>query len=130
MFSVEMPTPPLRSALLRYHPRSNVDLSKTKISIILYLVLKFCNFKQLCRSEAEGIGEWCVFVVWHFTPSQFRSAPLRYHPGSYSSMKHVNFRHRGILNHQWKGINCKQSTRWQHLSWLKASVFFSLPKKF
>ncbi len=26
----------------------------------------------------------------------------------------------------WKGINRKQSTRWQHLSRLKASVFFSL----
>ncbi len=31
---------------------------------------------------------------------------------------------------QWKGINRKQSTRWQHLSRLKASVFFSLPKNF
>ncbi len=27
---------------------------------------------------------------------------------------------------QWKGINCKQSTSWQHLSRLKASAFFSL----
>ena len=27
---------------------------------------------------------------------------------------------------QWKGINCKQSTRWQHLSRLKASAFLSL----
>ncbi len=27
---------------------------------------------------------------------------------------------------QWKGINRKQSTRWQHLSQLKASAFFSL----
>jgi hypothetical protein len=27
---------------------------------------------------------------------------------------------------KWKGINRKQSTRWQHLSRLKASVFFSL----
>jgi hypothetical protein len=27
---------------------------------------------------------------------------------------------------QWKGINHKQSTRWQHLSQLKASAFFSL----
>ncbi len=23
----------------------------------------------------------------------------------------------------WKGINCKQSARWQHVSWLKASAF-------
>ncbi len=30
---------------------------------------------------------------------------------------------------QWKGINCKQSTRWQHLSRLKASAF-SLQKIF
>jgi len=30
---------------------------------------------------------------------------------------------------QWKGINRKQSTRWQHLSQLKASVFFSFAKK-
>jgi len=30
---------------------------------------------------------------------------------------------------EWKGINCKQSTRWQHLSRLKASAFFSLQKK-
>jgi hypothetical protein len=29
---------------------------------------------------------------------------------------------------QWKGINHKQSTRWQHLSRLKASAFFSLQK--
>jgi hypothetical protein len=27
---------------------------------------------------------------------------------------------------EWKGINRKQSTRWQHLSWLKASAFVSL----
>jgi hypothetical protein len=27
---------------------------------------------------------------------------------------------------QWKGINCKQSTRWQHLARLKTSAFFSL----
>ncbi len=32
-----------------------------------------------------------------------------------------------IFNYkQWKGIKCKQSTRWQHLSRLKASAFFSL----
>ncbi len=29
---------------------------------------------------------------------------------------------------KWKGINCKQSTWWQHLSRLKASTFFSLHK--
>ncbi len=32
-----------------------------------------------------------------------------------------------MSHHQkWKGINRKQSTRWQHLSRLKASAFFSL----
>jgi hypothetical protein len=31
---------------------------------------------------------------------------------------------------QWKGINRKQSTRWQHKSQLKASAFFSSQKKF
>ncbi len=31
---------------------------------------------------------------------------------------------------QWKGINRKKSTRWQHLSQLKASAFFSLQKIF
>jgi hypothetical protein len=31
---------------------------------------------------------------------------------------------------EWKGINCKQSTRWQHLSQLTASAFFSLRKNF
>jgi hypothetical protein len=31
---------------------------------------------------------------------------------------------------QWKGINRKQSTWWQHLSWLKAREFFSLQKFF
>ncbi len=30
---------------------------------------------------------------------------------------------------QWKRISHKQSTRWQHISLLKASLFFSLPKK-
>ena len=31
---------------------------------------------------------------------------------------------------QWKGINRKQSTKWQHLSQLKASAFFSLQNVF
>jgi hypothetical protein len=35
-----------------------------------------------------------------------------------------------VCNMQWKGINRKQSTGWQHLSRLKASAFFSLQKKF
>jgi len=30
---------------------------------------------------------------------------------------------------QWKGINRKQSPKWQHLSQLKASAFFSFQKK-
>jgi hypothetical protein len=30
---------------------------------------------------------------------------------------------------QWKIINCKQSARWQHISWLKASAFCSWQKK-
>jgi hypothetical protein len=30
--------------------------------------------------------------------------------------------------YEWKGINRKQSTRWQHLSLLKASAVFSLQK--
>jgi hypothetical protein len=30
---------------------------------------------------------------------------------------------------EWKRISCKQNARWQHLSWLKASAFFSLKKK-
>jgi len=29
---------------------------------------------------------------------------------------------------QWKRISCKQNARWQHLSQLKASAFFSLQK--
>jgi hypothetical protein len=31
---------------------------------------------------------------------------------------------------KWKGINCKQNTRWQHLSRLKASALFFLQKNF
>jgi hypothetical protein len=31
-----------------------------------------------------------------------------------------------VFENQWKGINRKQSTRWQHLSQLKARAFFSL----
>jgi hypothetical protein len=31
---------------------------------------------------------------------------------------------------QWKRNSCKQSARWQHLSWLKASAFFSMQQKF
>ncbi len=37
-------------------------------------------------------------------------------------------KHSDLLD-QWKGINRKQSTRWQHLSRLKARVFLSLQKK-
>jgi hypothetical protein len=33
------------------------------------------------------------------------------------------------LVEQWEGINRKQITRWQHLSQLKASAFFSFLKK-
>ncbi len=32
------------------------------------------------------------------------------------------------ISHQWKGINHKQSTRWQHLIQFKASAFFSFQK--
>ncbi len=35
-----------------------------------------------------------------------------------------------LVQVQWKGINRKQITRWQHLSQLKASAFFSLQKNF
>jgi hypothetical protein len=35
-----------------------------------------------------------------------------------------------IILSQWKEINRKQSTRWQHLSQLKARAFFSLQKYF
>ncbi len=28
-----------------------------------------------------------------------------------------------IKSYQWKGSNCKQSTRWQHISQLKANAF-------
>ncbi len=31
---------------------------------------------------------------------------------------------------QWKRISCKQNARWQHLSGLKASAFFSLQNKY
>ncbi len=31
---------------------------------------------------------------------------------------------------QWRRISCKHNTRWQHLSQLKASVFFSMQKIF
>jgi hypothetical protein len=44
-----------------------------------------------------------------------------------------NIEQNGILMEhfaKWKGINHKQSTRWQHLSRLKASAFFFLQKKF
>ncbi len=34
------------------------------------------------------------------------------------------------MNKTWKGINRKQSTRWQHQSRLKASASFSLQKNF
>ncbi len=34
-----------------------------------------------------------------------------------------------IIPGQWRGINRKQSTRWQHLSRLKTSAFFSFQKK-
>jgi hypothetical protein len=33
-----------------------------------------------------------------------------------------------IVFSKWKRINRKQSARWQHLSWLKASASFSLQK--
>ncbi len=35
-----------------------------------------------------------------------------------------------VKHKQWKGINRKQSTRWQHLSQLKASAFFTLQNFF
>jgi hypothetical protein len=34
----------------------------------------------------------------------------------------------GLTRHQWKRINHKQRARWQHLSRLKSSAFFSLQK--
>jgi hypothetical protein len=40
-----------------------------------------------------------------------------------SSLRHNKLE---CLSQQWKGINHKLSTRWQHLSRFKASAFFSL----
>ncbi len=34
-----------------------------------------------------------------------------------------------LIKYQWKRISCKQSARWQHLSKLKASTFFSVQNK-
>ncbi len=44
--------------------------------------------------------------------------------------KNILYVWKSISLEQWKGINRKQSTRWQHLSQLKASAFFSLQKNF
>jgi hypothetical protein len=41
-------------------------------------------------------------------------------------MRNVLACKRATNRRQWKGIDRKQSTRWQHLSRLKASKFFSL----
>jgi hypothetical protein len=47
-------------------------------------------------------------------------------------LKYLNFNNTYKLDiselDQWKNIDCKQSARWQQLSQLKASAFFSLQK--
>ncbi len=50
------------------------------------------------------------------------------HRYSIIQAKGLNSNRRFLL--QWKGINRKQSTRWQHLSRLIASAFFSLQNFF
>jgi hypothetical protein len=61
-----------------------------------------------------------------FNNGKIINKPVAYSYSSqprYDIMKYFLFQFRPL---QWKGINCIQSAIWQHLSWLKASAFFTL----
>jgi hypothetical protein len=74
------------------------------------------------------LGNNSFYKLRRFTNGQMSGkAKSRCHLGMLNAN---NLRHSNLNMTEWEMISCKQSTRWQHLSQLKASVFLSLQKKY
>jgi len=84
-------------------------------------------WKKTSRSQTQHSASRCKCLIFicHLCSGRWKSfksleAFLAYYAGNLPM----------LLNHpqffKWKRINRKQSTRWQHLSRLKANAFFSL----
>ncbi len=74
------------------------------------------------RKYCDGITPTLRLI---YTLIQFRIKLLHF-VNNYEKTVVVQNKSNFLLKNQWKGINCKQSTRWLHLSRLKASALFSL----
>ncbi len=72
------------------------------------LVMEMASWqKKLAPLKQRQVGEWLLIIqLWFIRQNIFCNTVKSFV--------------------EWKGINRKQSTRWQHLSRLKASAFFSL----
>jgi hypothetical protein len=78
------------------------------------------DFAAILLSENKTNAQFCAKYYKHFTSLSYslkkNELPFFHNNGT------AQFKKRK----QWKGINHKQSTRWQHLSRLKARAFFSM----
>jgi hypothetical protein len=76
-----------------------------------------------------GVLSFRIFARHHFLNQNFKSwnyfTKKTFLFGSLISRQTLTYKTMG----QWKRISCKQSARWQHLSRLKDSDFFSLEQK-
>ncbi len=73
----------------------------------------------LCQSQGCQMSKYptgCCYHVWYLDR---KSSVINW---IYLQQDFI------LYSTEWKGINRKQSTRWQHLSRLKASAFLSLQK--
>ncbi len=94
-----------------------------KHGVLWYKEMSFHNGTSMTQAEID-CQQNCFGILHYLICKLVDSGLIMQCLDSYSAVFIVT-----VLQ-QWKGINCKQSTRWQHLSWLKASAFFSLQNCF
>ncbi len=100
-------------------------------------ILSMVFFISIWFAIACGIQSFCLYNVVVYLQSNFNVAKVHARSLRPSHPTGVGIQ-QGLFSKKnftilkwplWKGFNCRQITRWQYLSRLKASAFFSLLKK-
>ncbi len=99
--------------------KANLILTKFALGWIIH-----SNSGSVCETFCKSL-QFCSILL----PDRMCVCVASFGPSICANHKQLSIWNRLKWLYQWKGINRKQSTRWQHLSRLKASAFFSLHKK-
>jgi hypothetical protein len=86
----------------------------------------FVNLSPFCQPPRQLDNFFNHHIIINLQLCQTLFHPFVILPAAILSIKIISTCH---FANQWKRINWKQSARYQHLSRLKASAFFSLQKK-